>query len=49
MAASDYFWITVIVSGAVYILYRSMFKKGSAGGCHDCGSSGCSKKPHVKE
>ncbi len=47
MDMADYFWVTVIVSGAVYILYRSVFKK--KGGCHGCSAGTCSSKPDAKK
>ncbi|MEO5361257.1 MAG: FeoB-associated Cys-rich membrane protein [Nitrospirota bacterium] len=47
MAMIDYFWISVVVAGAVYILYKSIIKKD--GGCHGCCSGACSHKPEAKE
>jgi hypothetical protein len=44
MGIVDYVLIALIVTGAVYLLYRSIWKKG--GYCHGCSSSGtCGQDP----
>jgi hypothetical protein len=44
MGIVDFVLIGLIVTGAVYLLYRSIWKKG--GYCHGCSSSGkCGQDP----
>lgn len=42
MGLVDLIWITAIISGAVYLLYRSLWKK--RGYCHGCPSATCPGK-----
>lgn len=42
MGQFDIVLMLLIVAGALWILYRSLWKK--KGHCHGCGSCGCDKK-----
>ncbi len=42
MGFTDIVWMTFIISGALYLLYRSIWKK--KGHCPGCDSETCTKK-----
>ncbi|MEW6116098.1 MAG: FeoB-associated Cys-rich membrane protein [Nitrospirota bacterium] len=42
MSFADIIWMVVILSGAVYLLYRAVWKK--KGYCQGCDSGMCHKK-----
>jgi hypothetical protein len=42
MGAADIIWMALILAGAGYLLYRSIWKK--KGHCQGCDSCGCDKK-----
>ncbi len=42
MGLSDIIWVALIIAGAVYILYRSLWKK--KGHCSGCSSAACEMK-----
>lgn len=35
MSVTDIIWIGLIAGGALYLLYRCVFKKGGCSGCDD--------------
>lgn len=41
MGIADVLWMTLILGGAGYLLYRSVWKK--KGHCQGCDNAGCSK------
>ncbi len=45
MGASDIIVASVILGGATYLLYRSLWKK--KGHCHGCASGGCAARDTV--
>ncbi len=45
MGASDIIVASVILAGAAYLLYRSLWKK--KGNCHGCASGGCPSRDTV--
>lgn len=46
MGLADIVWMAVIIGGAVYLLYRSIWKK--KGHCSGCGSGTCDTKKKIK-
>ncbi len=49
MGFTDIFWMALIIIGAVYLLYRSLWiKKGHCQGC-DSGACGTSKKSNYRK
>lgn len=46
MGFSDIIWMALIIAGAGYVLYRSVWKK--RGYCPGCDSQTCSSKPENK-
>ncbi len=42
MGFTDTVWMLLIISGAAYLLYRSLWKK--KGHCQGCASTECRKK-----
>ncbi len=45
MSPGDFLITAVILAGAAYLLYRSLWK--NQGACHGCASGGCRSRPRV--